>query len=101
MEKGMINLEERKGSTTKNIALAKAVIQIWRRGQELCRQTEVKRGQHHQSSFIRNVKGASLSRKEKVTTRLEKIMKEKKSIIVKDICIVKLVDQLVKQLVGR
>ena len=65
MEKGMINLEERKGSTTKNIALAKAVIQIWRRGQELCRQTEVKRGQHHQSSFTRNVKGTYIVKKYK------------------------------------
>ena len=39
------------------------------------RQTKAKRVQHHQSNFTRNVKGTSLSGKQKTTTRNIKIMK--------------------------
>ena len=38
---------------------------------------KAKRVQHDQTSFIRNVKGTSLSEKEKATMRKKKIMKGK------------------------
>ena len=40
----------------------------------LYRQVKAKRIQHHQTSFTTNVKGTSLSKKEKTTTRKKKIM---------------------------
>ena len=39
------------------------------------------RVQHHQTSFTRNVKGTSLSKKEKATARNMKIIKGKSSVV--------------------
>ena len=68
--------------------------------QKLHRQAETKRVQNHQTSFIRNVKGNSLSKKEKATTRNMKIMKRKK-LIVKGKHIVKLENHPCTNLVGK
>ena len=57
--------------------------------------------QHHQASFARNVKGNSLSKKEKATTRNMKIMKGKTSPIKEINYTVKVVNQPCTKLVGR
>ena len=53
--------------------------QIWWRYQKLYRQGRAKRAQHHQTSFMRNVKGTTLSKKEKATTRNMNIIMKGKS----------------------
>ena len=73
-----IYLKWKKGKPTmKNTLPGKAIIQIWRRYQEFYRQAKAKRVQHQETNFTRNVKGTSLSRKEKVTTWNIKITKGK------------------------
>ena len=58
---------------------SKSFIQIQWRGQKFYRQT--KAFKCHQTNFTRNVKGSSLSEKEKAKTRNMKIMKEKISLV--------------------
>ena len=55
---------EREKATTKNTLPSKALIQIWQKNQKLYRETIAKRIQHHQISFIINVKGSSWGGKE-------------------------------------
>ena len=55
--------DERQEPTTKNIIPSKTLLQIWWRNQKFSRQAEVKRIQHHQSSFTANAQGISLGRK--------------------------------------
>ena len=51
----------------------KILLHIWWRNQKLCRQANIKRIQHHQTSFTTNAKGTSLGRKqEKEKTNLQK-----------------------------
>ena len=52
-----------KGKNTTNTG--KAFIQIWWRHQKLYRQAKAKTVHHHQTNFTKNVKGTSLSEKEK------------------------------------
>ena len=67
-QKGMawyIQSDEREEPTIKNILPSKILLQIWWRNQKLSRQAEVKRIQHHQTSFTTNAKWTSLGRKHK------------------------------------
>ena len=74
------NIKISKGKTTnntqgdsyKNNLLSKALTQIQQRNQKLYRQAKAKRIQHHQTSFATNVKGTSLGRRERATTRNKK-----------------------------
>ena len=60
---------------------SKAFIQSWWKDYEFYMQAKAKRGHHYQTSCTRNVKGISLSEKEKATNRNMKIMKGKSSLI--------------------
>ena len=57
--------DEMEKSTTKNTLPRKIIIQIWRREKEFYRYAKTKRVQHYQSGFTGNVKGTSLSRKQR------------------------------------
>ena len=59
-----------KGRTyNQEYSTSKILIQIWWRNQNLPRQVEVKRIQHHQNNFLTNTKGTSLCRKHKKRKR--------------------------------
>ena len=57
--------DDREEPTTKNTLPSKTLLQIWWRNQNLSRQRDVKRIQHHQTSFTTNAKRTSLGRKHK------------------------------------
>ena len=56
-------MTEREEPTTKNTLPSETLIQIWWRNQKLSWQANVKRIQHHQTTFTTNAKGTSLGRK--------------------------------------
>ena len=57
--------DQREEPTVKNILPSKTLPQVWQRNQKPSRQANVKRVQHHQTSFTTNAKGTSLGRKHK------------------------------------
>ena len=75
--KGKKKSGEREEPASKSTLPRKALIMIQWRNQKLYRQAIAKRIQHHQASFATNAKGASLSRKEKATTRNKEITNQK------------------------
>ena len=56
--------DQREEPTVKNILPSKTLPQVWQRTQKPSRQANVKRVQHHQTSFTTNAKGTSLGRQE-------------------------------------
>ena len=57
--------EEREEATTQNTLPSKTLVQIWQRSQKLSRQAEVKRIQHHWTSFTTSAKAVFQGRKHK------------------------------------
>lgn len=74
-----IQSAEREKLIAKNTLTGKVIIQNWREDKKFPRQIKAKGVYHHQPSFTRNIKGISLSGKEKAINRNKKIYERKMS----------------------
>lgn len=82
----------KKKPITKNTLLSMSLVQSWCKDYNLYRQAKAKTVQHHQTSFTMNVRGVSLSGKEKATARNMKIT-QGKNLIIKGKYLLKVVSQ--------
>ena len=78
---------EREKPTTTITIPSKDLIQNWPRNQKLYRQAEIKRIQHHQTSFATNTKGTYIASKDKRKERPTKTTPNNQENANRNICI--------------